>query len=75
MPTFYSNTGSLPDDSIQDYEIDWGTGSFQVSQDDVVDGLVYKQYNPANVLITGGSITGVTGIVTPSQAIAYAASL
>lgn len=53
-------------DGINDTHIDWGTGANQVSQDDVVDGSTYKQYDPTNVAITGGSIDGVSaGNTTP----------
>ena len=49
-------------DSVDDTDIDWGTGTNQVSQDDVVDGATYDQYDEANVAITGGTITGITDL-------------
>jgi len=33
------------------------------TQDDLPDGTTYKQYNPANVSITGGTISGVSSVV------------
>ena len=33
------------------------------TQDDLPDGSTYKQYNPANVSITGGTINGVSSVV------------
>ena len=32
------------------------------TQDDLPDGATYKQYNPASVSITGGSISGITDL-------------
>jgi len=47
------HTGFLEDtnDSINDTHIDWGTGANQISQDNVVDGSTYKQYDPTTVLL------------------------
>src|SRR3990167_6496725 len=53
---------SLSADSVNDTHVDWGTGANQVSQDDVVDGSTFKQFNPASVAITGGSVTGITDL-------------
>ena len=33
-----------------------------VTQDDLPDGATYKQYDPTNVSITGGSISGITDL-------------
>ena len=49
-------------DAVKDTHIDFGTGTNQVSQDDVTDGATYKQYNPASVSISGGTITGITDL-------------
>jgi len=57
-----SGAVSLVANGIDDTLIDWGTGANQVSQDTVVDGSTYKQYNPASVAITGGTITGITDL-------------
>jgi len=57
-------------DNVKDSHVDWGTGAGQVSQDDVVDGSTYKQYNPASVAVTGGSIDGVSiGGTTPATSV------
>jgi len=36
-----------------------GTWSIDATQDDLPDGTTYKQYNPASVAITGGTINGI----------------
>ena len=38
------------------------TGTVVLDQDDVGDGATYKQYNPASVSITGGTISGITDL-------------
>ncbi len=50
------------DDSIGASALDLGTGTDQISQDDIVDGAIFKQYNPASVAITGGSVVGITDL-------------
>ena len=37
-----------------------GVVSGGATQDDLPDGTIYKQYNPANVAITGGTIDGIS---------------
>lgn len=63
-------------DSVKEDFMDWGTAARQVSQDDVVDGSTQKQYNPAAVAITGGTIDGITtlgcGAITTSDDIIIA---
>lgn len=38
----YNSPSVLPPDSVDDAEIDWGTGTNQVSLDDVPDGATVK---------------------------------
>ena len=52
-------TDDLPEGSTNKYDIDHFSGK---TQDDLPDGTTYKQYNPANVAITGGSIAGITDL-------------
>jgi len=47
-------------DGIHSSQIDWGTGTDQISHDDLPDGTTYKRYNPAAVNITGGNIATTT---------------
>lgn len=51
---------AVSSDGIHSTQIDWGTGTDQVSHDDVPDGATYKRYNPASVNITGGNIANTT---------------
>ena len=56
------------------------TAGTSATQDDIGNGTTYKQYNPASVAITGGSISGVTtlgmnDILTNSKAAATAVTL
>ena len=46
-------TDDLTEGSTNKYDIDHFTGK---TQDDLPDGTTYKQYDPSNVSITGGSI-------------------
>lgn len=47
-----------------------GTWTVDATQDDLGDGTTYKQYNPASIAVTGGTINGATiGGSTPSSAI------
>ncbi|MDD4984689.1 MAG: hypothetical protein PHQ43_02695, partial [Dehalococcoidales bacterium] len=44
-----------------------GTWTVNATQDDLADGATYKQYNPASVAITGGTINNASiGASTPS---------
>ena len=52
-------TDNLPEGTTNKYDIDHFAGK---TQDDLPDGTTYKQYNPASVAITGGSITGITDL-------------
>ena len=52
-----ASAGVMPADSINDLEIDWGTGADQVSLDDVPDGSTY-----ARVLATSLTVNEVTTV-------------
>ena len=61
MGVNYRMRGVVPPDSIDDTEIDWGTGTGQVNQDDVVDGSTY-----ARVLATSLASNEVTKVTDSS---------
>jgi hypothetical protein len=58
MGTNYRMRGVVPPDSIDDTEIDWGTGTNQVSQDDVSDGSTYARVKASS--LTSNEVTKVT---------------
>ncbi len=57
--TIDATTDDLTEGTTNKYDIDHFTGK---TQDDLGDGTTYKQYNPASVAITGGSISGITDL-------------
>ena len=59
VPAVPKTTDNLPEGTVNKYDIDHFTGK---TQDDLPDGATYKQYNPASVAITGGSISGITDL-------------
>ena len=54
-----ATTDDLAEGTTNKYDIDHFSGK---TQDDLPDGTTYKQYNPASVSISGGSITGITDL-------------
>lgn len=58
MGVSYRMRGVLPPDSIDDTEIDWGTGTNQVSQDDVSDGSTYARVKASS--LTSNEVTKLT---------------
>ena len=58
MGISYRMRGVLPPDSIDDTEIDWGTGTGQVNQDDVSDGSTYARVKASS--LTSNEVAKVT---------------
>ena len=54
-----SSTDDVSEGSTNKYDVDHFLGK---TQDDLPNGSTYKQYNPASVAITGGSISGITDL-------------
>ncbi len=63
-----NSTDDVAEGTINLYDRDHFAGK---TQDDLPDGTTYKQYNPANVAITGGSITGTTTLINAQTGTAY----
>ena len=62
LAAVYGGTGLDTSASSGIPKIASGTWSIDATQDDLGDGTTYKQYNPASVAITGGSISGITDL-------------
>src|SRR3990167_10280911 len=58
MGATYRMRGVLPPDSVDDTEIDWGTGTAQVNQDDVVDDSTYARVKASS--LTTNEVVKVT---------------
>jgi len=58
----YGGTGINSSTSTGIPKVATGTWTVDATQDDLGDGTTYKQYNPASVAITGGTVSGITDL-------------